>query len=60
MNYAQDYEHEDDDDYGQGVQDYKNAQSNDSTWLETVQESFLSMGSAFDFSGTQALANLSR
>ena len=57
------YEHEDDQDFGQGVRDYKNSQQrngNDGTWLETVQEAFLGLGQAFDFSGTQALSNLTR
>ena len=31
-----------------------------SSWLDTVQETFLSLGAVFDFSGTQALSNLTR
>ena len=61
MNYAEDYEHEDDDDYGQSVHGYRNSQNNnDSSWLETVQEAFIGLGAAFDFSGTQAMANMTR
>ena len=58
MNADEDYEQEDDDYFDHSVK--RNSQNNDGTWLETVQEAFIGLGAAFDFSGTQAIANLSR
>jgi len=56
-NLDEDYEHEDDADYGDSHTRYRQEES---TWLETIGQSFMGLGASMDFSGGTAFAQLSR
>ena len=50
-------QHEDDDDYGSSASSYYSHSSVSSgSLLETVQEAFMGLGQAIDFSGASAIA----
>ena len=52
-----DYEHEDDDDYGESVRS-RYDERNSMSWLSVIGESFMGLGQAFDFTGAGAMAKM--